>query len=467
MAGLSLFMKRRIQQLVDEYQDPRLVLEQIQNASEELSKKEEEEIVEYLDEICSETPYEEMPLANNAIDFLHQLLGEDGDISLPDLESGIMEEMLDIVESGFEQAQFLSISTLENLADKFNDRIRIPGEIISEFSDTIKSLPILNDAVTLSNVMIKDKIQLKMTKSGELSFDAVKKLYSILSDSPYIRGTKPPRKKNEIPYLMNIVNLMNSAGFLELKNNIVISPDDPEKAHEISRLDSLSLYGKMLKVLLFDDKKSDFQNLFKEIGPYSMEFTLFYSILSIGEEWKDFYEGMAPILADGNSFVREGIAHCDIDPVSLRERIKRMGFWLSDSMEKMAIWEMRNSENDQTEIRLTPSGRKIIENLASQYPVPCRIYGKILASKSASDYVNYLISTNHKTQMRIRNSELYNEYMEANRELDDFYMDFIEFIIKNPENIESRVNGQETEAEKITGNMKKSITRLNNFMRSL
>lgn len=466
MAGLSVFMKRRIQQLVEEYQDPHLVLEQLQNAAEDMTEQDEEEIVDYLSEISPAAPYGEMSAAENPMEFLQQLFGRDSDFPLPGEDAEIMDEMLDMVESGIEEAHYTALSFLEEIAEEKSKKIQISGIDLSPHTDIITSLPIIKDFKTLLEVLVKDNIQLKLTKSGDFNMNTLKKVHAILSESPFIKGTKLPRKKRDSTYLMVILNLLESTGFFSKKDSTVFIPKSSKKLSEILNFNDVNIYWKLFKTLFFKEEDSDFFNLFGAFGPHAMEFSLLSSLLSIGEEWRNFDEAVIPILTEGNLPLRHSIAHVTISQGELGEFIMTYGYWLSDIMEKMAIWETRKDGNDLIEIRLTQMGKEIIEEIFSIYPVPCQIYGNILACKSASNYINYQISTGRTGQMKIRNSEAYDSYVKVNNELDNFYLEFIESVL-NPNDMTKLINKRNKTADILIGRMTDSITGLKNFMKQI
>ena len=463
MAGLSVFMKRRIQQLVEEYQDPQLVLEQLQNAVEDMTAQDEEEITDYLFEICPVTPYDDMPMTDDPVDFLQQLFGGDGKFNLTDEDSEIMDEMLDMVESGIEEAHFTAVSFLEELSEESSIKFRESGMNLSPYTDIITSLPIIKDTKTLLETMGKEKIQLKLTKTGDYTMNTIKKVHTVLSESPYIKGTKVPRKKDESTYIMMILNLLESTGFFDRKDNAVIIAKDVENRIENRNFDAVSIYWKLFRSIFFKEDDPDFFNTFGAFANFTLEFTLFPALLSIGEEWRNFNEAIMPVLTEGNLPLRNDIAHLVIATDELKEFIEAYGYWLSDVMEKMAIWETRKENEHLTEIRLTKMGRGIMEEIFSSYPVPCKIYGKLIASKSASNYINFQISTGPAGQMKIRNSDVYEKYVKVNNDMDTFYLDFIESVL-NPEKVRELMGQMNTNADEIISRMTDSITGLKNFM---
>lgn len=445
MAGLSVFMKRRIQQLVDEYNDPQMVLEQIQNASEDLSEEEEEEIVEYLYDICPQVDYDESPFTENPIEFIRQFIDPKGNLNLPNIESGLVENILDMTDTHICKYEESAFSKIDTLSQKSRDKIRKSVINLSPFKNTIASLSIMKDIQNLVGRMREKNIILTLNKDDSPNLASIKKVHLLISDSPYV-DSAPPKSRKDNLYLTLLPDLMRNADLLtKVKKTLIVSSRG--KKFVSSDVDELTdIYRRIVTYLLIDDSKISDSNPLKRFLTEYRDFCFFSAMLSIGEEWRDFEIGAVPLLAEANSDIASSMGASCFSNVLFHRHLNDYMINMGDFLEKMGLLEIRLSEGNNREIRLTSMGKYIMEKLFSFYPLPCKILAEMLISQNLSNYLHMLMNSNDIDSDKLYKSKEYKELENAMMESASFYFDFISIVAGNKaskqdmEELESRAN---------------------------
>ncbi len=463
MADLSLFMKRRIQQLIDEYQDPQMVLEQLQNAAGDMTEQEEEEIADYISEIFSETPYDEVPLDDDPIDFLQHLLDSNGELNFSEEDEKILEEMLDIVEYGYEQAEENAFIILDKQAKKSRDTIRKRKVDLSSFKDTVTSLPLMKDTQTLIEAMVNGSLILNLKRNEEINMAGIKRIHSILSESPFVKGTMLPSKKHEFTYISLLPDLMRKAGLLQIdKKTLKVSPVG-KKLVSSEDIDLNGIYWEFFMSLFLKNKETNGSSSYHSPSIEDFDYCILTAMLRIGEEWNDYERAVMPVLIEGNDFVKNSMNNVGFNIDLLNIHLTAFMETEEKFYEIMGLWETREQEGSKREIRLTSMGRYLIEKTVGYFSIPCRVYAEMLTYHNYCNYLNLLISSNERKHMKLLNTKAHKDYEEALGEMNEFYLYFLD-IVTHHQNNKKELTEMELSAKEVIEAIKENTTRMSGLI---
>ncbi|MCE1246118.1 MAG: hypothetical protein LWY06_05700 [Firmicutes bacterium] len=394
---LSEFMKRRIRQLVVEYKDPLVVLQQLMtNAEMTNDPQQAEEAAEYIIICSSEVPGVDF----SGIQKLGEQLGfavekmnnrkkaarmkkaeieadeeiddedDDGELfgDLEDLDYSQIEDLLDYTDDMQE--------IYEKAAEKAaKDYPKIKGKPVklTHFFKAISNTVVVKDLLSLLRIInSQGTAKLEVNRFGQLEESAFNELSKCIADSP-AKDFIITDRNGKISYLDILLTVIIKSDLVNLSKKGISLTASGKNALEGKEIED-AFFRMVLEFLFFPPLVSleheEVEDV--EITPDGMPHNFIYALSRISQEWTTTEESFLPLLACIDDFVRFDLL-VTYDSDSYPDDLEAMRFLIDGfsatfgkMLEFFGLLEFKSRRNFPDKVCLTALGHEVFNGIIKQ-----------------------------------------------------------------------------------------------------
>jgi len=430
MTILNTFMKRRIQQLVEETQDPEQVLELLDDALEDKEEHEREEIMAYVSQVMLETPQDGL-MGRSPKDLIELAFAREMGQEIPHEDSMILDQMESVGRQSIMRIAFEALEYLNNQMARDERDIRSGKIDLSKFEKSIHSLPIIDDIRKFLQFVDGQKNgYIKTTKKASIGLRDYKKIHKLLKDSPNILLKEPLKGREEELYIRFLRDILQDSSILRMEESQLHVGDTGKNF-----LRGKNITGVFLKILKAWWLSVYWSVFYSDNTLYTLwsdevpQINNLMVLLSTGKKWRE-AEEIAALLSyiqfrdTSDLFDLETEFFLPYDEELIESFIK----YFIRGFEYLGILKKRKKEN-RWQIKLTPMGHYLLKRLFEFYHPICRIHAKFNFYKAKIALCEYLIDKTSEMNDEIdEQSELF-EYINKIMEFRNFYIAFLEDVV--------------------------------------
>ena len=463
MKELSVFMKRRIQQLMEEYEDPNMVLEQLKDITKDMNEDQERELMEYLNSVWMETPNENFR-GQSPEKMFEELFGSKLDINSFEGESDLLDQLMDMMKENVPEPLFALIQKASEKSEESKRKLKKGSFDLSSYKDTIKRLPLIDDMRQVVKLLETGKPYIKMTKEETPYKKDIQRLTDCLSNSHFITS-KTSLFGYYLPFLLR---LMEWGELLDKEDRKLSLTDFGRSLLTDAGFPYDKFYYKLFiewwfagEWILFSDYDTDYENLFDYAG---QEYVFIPPSLYIGTQWKDAGEVLLPIMTLSSYDYRMDLQEQLISPSDINYELQ--SYIKSDFqiLETLGLWEKKIDENHYCQIRLTQMGSFILKELLKSYHPICRMQARALFLNELSCFVDGTVLSLSEGELDLQGSREYQDFLKSMQKMESFFSDFTQLVI-NYQKYKDKINEYENSANRLFDEVRKQVDILTNVIK--
>lgn len=429
MAVLNTFMKKRIQQLIEETDNPVELFRQLDEVTSSYEDEERAALLEYAMELWLSAPHPGLE-GHTPQEMLNMMLAQENGEELPPEKAQMLDQMIERAEEVQEMAEEEAIKPVMQKLGKSMKGIASKKIKVSSYTKQIESLPLTSD-ISAFLKYIKEKNGIESGKSNHtLTSKTVTDICNLLKKSPFVSFKGKPNPDLDRAYPEFMISMMMTAKLVGIKKNQIV----------IQKAGEEFLEGKNIPDSYVEFFKGWFLNLHKkpfwpedavDVFTYNTEIfphRMLYGVYQAGKQWQDNWDAIIPVLGmidDNTQEILDNWIEMDVNFFNLLTDMERFYDFDLYPLEILGCIEKKNRKKLPDRVRLTDIGVFMLERVFSLFHPLCRADAIIQFIRAKAAYFDMIINHMPDMQDKLEESPAYEDLMENLPNLDMVYFDYM------------------------------------------